>query len=671
MSDKLIARFFILLYFLVGIWIFRDYGISWDENAQRVNNGLVNYNFVFEGKKKELVESPEKYHGPAFELLLFSVERACKLTDLRTIYLVRHLLTFLTFFISSCCIYFLSLQLFKKEKWALVAFLFYILSPRIFAEAFYNCKDVAFLSLFTISLLTFYQFTRKRNYGYLLLHAAVTGFMIDIRVTGILIPVLTAAVLISDLFFFSGTEPNRKKLLLLISVYAIVQFVFIVIFWPVLWENPVFHLTEAIKEMSRFPWKSEIRYLGKMINSVELPWHYAPLWIIISTPVWFIIFFFSGIIFVTKNIFSFRKKSVAGYKYDFVFLCCFFIPIILVVFFHSIIYDGWRHLYFLHAPFVFIATRGIMEITQWAEKKKFFSAGKFSGAYILVFVVVFIGPLQTLIKDHPHQNVYFNSIACKIFNPTEKYFEMDYWGLSYRQGLEYVLSVDPSASVKVHAESKPGKFNKQILTQADNARLEFIDNFYEPGIYYLAEFRGTIIPIDTNYFPLIHTIKNSSGTLMRIYRRTPGLYKPDTLFHQNPGFENEDVLPSGKFSDRTDSANHYSKSIQFTVDSSMEKSRISIRIKAWLNSAIVNPDVLFVLAADRGSQNILWKGLPLQGQINEKNKWLPFYANPSLPDTLLIGDVISAYFWNRENESVFFSTPEISLVKYRVHQTVK
>lgn len=39
---------FFILYFFVGILIFRDYGISWDEPISR-NNGLVAYRYVFEG----------------------------------------------------------------------------------------------------------------------------------------------------------------------------------------------------------------------------------------------------------------------------------------------------------------------------------------------------------------------------------------------------------------------------------------------------------------------------------------------------------------------------------------------------------------------------------------------------------------------------------------------
>ena len=41
-----------------------------------------------------------------------------------------------------------------------------------------------------------------------------------------------------------------------------------------------------------------------------------------------------------------------------------------------------------------------------------------------------------MIKNHPHQYVYFNFLAGKNFN---KKFEVDYWGLSYKKNIEYLL----------------------------------------------------------------------------------------------------------------------------------------------------------------------------------------------------------------------------------------
>ncbi|GAJ22942.1 unnamed protein product, partial [marine sediment metagenome] len=65
-----------------------------------------------------------------------------------------------------------------------------------------------------------------------------------------------------------------------------------------------------------------------------------------------------------------------------------------------------------------------------------------------------------MIKNHPHQNVYFNFFAGK--NIKER-FELDYWGLSYKQALEYVLENDSSEIINIQVSQHPGVYNQFIL----------------------------------------------------------------------------------------------------------------------------------------------------------------------------------------------------------------
>ena len=46
-----------------------------------------------------------------------------------------------------------------------------------------------------------------------------------------------------------------------------------------------------------------------------------------------------------------------------------------------------------------------------------------------------------MIRNHPFQNVYFNNFLSHDEQYLRKNFEMDYWGTSYKQALEYVLKM--------------------------------------------------------------------------------------------------------------------------------------------------------------------------------------------------------------------------------------
>ena len=93
-------------------------------------------------------------------------------------------------------------------------------------------------------------------------------------------------------------------------------------------------------------------------------------------------------------------------------------------------------------------------------------------------------------RDHPHQQVYF-SILPPSFSQT--HFDLDYWGLSYRQGLEWVLAHDPATVIRVSVavpqppvEVPYGEhllyMNSLILPPADRARLRFTDDNTLPTI---------------------------------------------------------------------------------------------------------------------------------------------------------------------------------------------
>ena len=45
--------------------------------------------------------------------------------------------------------------------------------------------------------------------------------------------------------------------------------------------------------------------------------------------------------------------------HDLIYYLLFLIPIILVIFFNSTLYDGWRHLYFIYPLFLIFTIKGL------------------------------------------------------------------------------------------------------------------------------------------------------------------------------------------------------------------------------------------------------------------------------------------------------------------------
>ena len=79
-----------------------------------------------------------------------------------------------------------------------------------------------------------------------------------------------------------------------------------------------------------------------------------------------------------------------------------------------------------------------------------------------------------MIKDHPHQNIYFNFLSGKNI---ETKFELDYWGLSNKQALEYILKNDSKNVIMIGSAGPISIENsKQILSSLEKNRISISKN---------------------------------------------------------------------------------------------------------------------------------------------------------------------------------------------------
>ena len=53
------------------------------------------------------------------------------------------------------------------------------------------------------------------------------------------------------------------------------------------------------------------------------------------------------------------------------------------------------------------------------------------------------------LKNHPHQYVYFNFITKDY---AMKNFDLDWWGVSHKSSIEYILANDEKDKIKIFAE---------------------------------------------------------------------------------------------------------------------------------------------------------------------------------------------------------------------------
>ena len=477
-SDKILKEITVLIFIIflgTGLFIFDDYGVTVDEPMDR-QTGLVNLKFILQDLFQrpipdELLTIPDllyyedKDYGVIlqFPTILFEYFTNFRY-DVSSIFKLRHLWTFLNFYISVIFFNLLLSQRFRNRLISLLGTFFLIISPRIFADAFYNIKDLMFLSWFIIGLFFLYRYIHHPTKGNSLILAIVIALAANTRIIGF---ILLFAACIYLVYAFLTKKINTKEFfvngMLLVGVNILLWF----FFFPASWAKPLDFLMQSLNHFSKNYYDGKELYLGKFEQSMHLPWHYLPVWIFISTPILYTILFFVGIFFLIKH---FRING-PDQIYDYVVLGIFTISFLLPICLHSTLYTGWRHFYFLYGPFLYLSIVGLSALL--AIKNTILKSVVWG---ISIGSIIFNG--AWMIRNHPYQMVYFNVL---VRDKAPYNFERDYWGASSSECLRFIASQSDDLRIHVGNYDADLASAKFALNKFDRERI--VDDFFGYAAY--------------------------------------------------------------------------------------------------------------------------------------------------------------------------------------------
>ncbi len=522
--EKWLPILFFTVLFTAGVLVFRDYGVHYDEKCQ-IAIGVTNYRYINQGDPT-LLDFQDRYYGPLFELIMVVLFHNIPAPGM--IY-ARHFSVFLTFFVGCAAFYLLARRLFGKTGWALLACLLLVTSPRIFADAFYNSKDIPFMVVLVIgmtSLVYWLDLIEKEActrtvWMSAILHAVISAAAVAIRIPGLLLMGITIGII----GLYGLTKPGRRKVLaVLLVVYTVLAFVFLVGFMPVLWHDPVGEFINAIGQMSRYNlWQGSILFQGNIFPANNPVWTYLPVWIGITTPYLPLAAFIVGFLIMVITAIRARRsgtKKILIRADDLAWLAVvawFIVPVAALYLFRSVLYDAWRQMFFIYPPMVLIAVFGIRWIfTRIENRYKSRKTGWNLVLLILLWGTLIAGilhPLVWMVRNHPHEYVYFNGLAGERKTLRWQY-DLDYWGLSYKHGIDQILATDSRDHIKLSAVSPPALYVEYMLPGEDAARLTFVD--VEDADYFLTNYRWH--PDDFPYPEKFFSVYVDEMEIMTVYR---------------------------------------------------------------------------------------------------------------------------------------------------------
>lgn len=490
MRSKLIKTILILLvaaYVIAGIRLAEDYGLGWDEPVSRLN-GVITYRYVTQGDQA-LYGFRDRFYGPAFEVILYVFEKVTGTADPYALFALRHSITFILFFISVVCMYLLAAGIFGGWGWGLTGALLLILHPRIFAESFYNSKDIAFLASWIIAVYFGYRYVLRSTFGRAVSFGLTVALATDIRVAGIFLHVIGLAVGIRA---FLG---KKREALGSLAIYGIVSALCTVAWWPALWGNPFMRFIEAVRFVAAFDvYEKDVLYMGRFLSPKNIPWHYLPVWIGITTPLSVIALWIAGLWRTLRDMRNFWQSFFMFWTIGI---------LVLVWLFRPALYDGWRQFYFMYPAMVMTALYGLRWVFRFPRMTRV--------AVVAVMAVNMVVTALFIIRNHPHQYVYFNELAGGV-KGAEGRFDMDYWGVSYRRGLEHIAAVDPRPVIRVFFAFGIGA-HADILKKQDR-RFVPVKRLDEAE-YILSNFRWQK---QKPPFPSIYEVRVEGVPIMGVYR---------------------------------------------------------------------------------------------------------------------------------------------------------
>ncbi len=488
------------VFIITAFCIADDYGVPWDDHLQQ-KIGEQNYRLMTESSL-DIYSSTDQFYGSAFELPLYFIQSF--FNEYSTQIYVRHLITNIFFIFSLFFFYKLIFRLLKSYWIAILGVAILYITPRIFAHAFFNTKDIPFMAAFIISVFTMYNLLQNpANIKYVIIHAFTSAFIIDIRIIGILIPALTVVLLVFQYFTIKKSRNLFKHLLL----YALVTAALIIVMWPALWYHP-FIFVRSILRMSQFPWNYYNLLAGNQILATQIPFYYIPLWISVSVPILVSLFYLLGIVLATANFFKCFQQNL-NLK-GLLLLVLVLLPIdlwILFIILGSTFYDGWRHLYFMY-PLIIIG--GLYAVNYLYN----FSDIKLIRYITIVLILVFISKnVITNINLHPYQQVYFNDLVDKKDNAILTNWEMDYWGLSYKESFEKILELDSAKQIKVNISNESAIDNWKLSHEIDD-RIILVDSISEAK-YFISNYR-----FHNKEYPYhkVDSIKRQGSSILGVYK---------------------------------------------------------------------------------------------------------------------------------------------------------
>lgn len=476
-----------------------NYGISADESIG-INMVYWNRDLILKGKE---IPWLFKYDGTVFN---FASEAAFQLykrlpssksgerkkeLSLRDRFVerirVKHYLTFLTSLVAYISVAIIVSILGGLESAWLGPVILWLM-PRFWGHSFFNFKDIPFAALFIVCTLVGSYLLKqylsqdrplKLKFNLIVLLSIIEGILI-----GLLTGIRFGGFFV--LFFIPFTHAIIKllekrnpwsdfyQLFWGYSWLFISWLVTTILVYPASWSQPIAWMLETLTALSKYGWSGTVLFDGEFISAQAVPWYYLPRWIFITVPFIFQVTFLGGIAVIIGRYrrLSYWQKACA----ILLLLQIFFIPFVTIIK-GSTMYDEMRHFLFIIPGISILSSICFI----WLFKR--FKNCQFPRVFLTtILLIAFWQISSTMHALHPYEYIYFNRISGGLASAYNRY-ETDYWGLSMREGMEWLnQNAQPRTKVIVagplHSAQAFAREDLRLIPYNPSAKINWQESYY-------------------------------------------------------------------------------------------------------------------------------------------------------------------------------------------------
>jgi hypothetical protein len=210
-------------------------------------------------------------------------------------------------------------------------------------------------------------------------------------------------------------------------------------------------LLDSYQISKQYIWVGIIRTNGADVPSENLPWWYAPSWLLAQLPLLTIAAIAMGVFFCVCSLAGRRWGVGRGAMLALTPLLVqgVVLPVGIVAT-GSVLYDGIRHLLFMFPGLVAMAAVGIASLQRGLPR-----SGRRAWLAPAVAGLVVAGSLFATVRWFPYMYAYINPVAG--WDTSQRNWELDYWGVTAREGVERLreAGLTPVGVVPASEPSRP------------------------------------------------------------------------------------------------------------------------------------------------------------------------------------------------------------------------